>query len=168
MNGWAIECRINAEDPFANFMPSTGVIKRLNFPTGPGVRVESGVYEGYEITPYYDSMIAKLICWGDTRAEAILRMKRALSEIRIVGVKTNVPFHQQLIHSTRFQAGQFDTRFVEDRFEIEEQALIHSDVAAIAATLIAHQQGREAAERIERTDSGRPSLWRWSLRKTWA
>jgi acetyl/propionyl-CoA carboxylase alpha subunit len=168
MTGWAIECRINAEDPFANFMPSTGVIKRLNFPTGPGVRVESGVYEGYEITPYYDSMIAKLICWGDTRAEAILRMKRALGEIRIVGVKTNVPFHQQLFRSTRFQAGQFDTRFVEDRFEIEEQALIHSDVAAIAATLIAHQQGRAAAERIERTDSGRSSLWRWSLRKTWA
>ena len=168
MNGWAIECRINAEDPFANFMPSTGVIKRLNFPTGPGVRVESGVYEGYEITPYYDSMIAKLICWGDTRAEAILRMKRALSEIRIVGVKTNVPFHQQLFRSTRFQAGQFDTRFVEDRFEIEEQSPVHSDVASIAATLIAHQQGRAAAERIERTDPNRPSLWRWSMRKTWA
>jgi acetyl/propionyl-CoA carboxylase alpha subunit len=165
--GWAIECRINAEDPFANFMPSTGLIKRINFPTGPGVRVESGVYEGYEVTPYYDSMIAKLICWGDTRAEAILRMKRALNEFRIMGVKTNVPFHQQLFRSTRFQAGQFDTRFVEDRFEIEEQSQAHSDVAAIAATLIAHRQGREAAERIERSDHGRASHWRWSLRKTW-
>jgi acetyl/propionyl-CoA carboxylase alpha subunit len=167
MTGWAIECRINAEDPFANFMPSTGLIKRISFPTGPGVRVESGVYEGYEITPYYDSMIAKLICWGDTRAEAIVRMKRALNEFRIMGVKTNVPFHQQLFRSARFQAGQFDTRFVEDRFEIEEQSQAHGDVAAIAATLIAHRQGREAAERIERTDHGRASHWRWSLRKTW-
>jgi len=166
-NGWAIECRINAEDPFNNFLPSTGVVTRINFPTGPGVRVESGVYEGYEITPYYDSMIAKLICWGDTRGEAILRMKRALSEFRIMGVKTNVPFHQQLFRSTRFQAGQFDTRFVEDRFAMEEQSLAHADVAAIAATLIAHKQGREAAEHIERTDNGNASHWRWSMRKTW-
>ena len=166
-NGWAIECRINAEDPFSNFMPSTGLVTRINFPTGPGVRVESGVYEGYAITPYDDSMIAKLICWGDTRAEAILRMKRALSEFRIMGVKTNVPFHQQLFESTRFQAGQFDTRFVEDRFVMEEESQEHSDVAAIAATLIAHRQGREAAEHIERTDNGRASNWRWSLRKTW-
>jgi acetyl-CoA carboxylase biotin carboxylase subunit len=166
-NGWAIECRINAEDPFNGFIPSTGVVTRINFPTGPGVRVESGVYEGYEITPYYDSMIAKLICWGDTRAEAILRMKRALNEFRIMGVKTNVPFHQQLFQSTRFQAGQFDTRFVEDRFVMEEESQENSDVAAIAATLIAHRQGREAAEHIERTDNGRASQWRWSMRKTW-
>jgi acetyl-CoA carboxylase biotin carboxylase subunit len=166
-NGWAIECRINAEDPFNNFLPSTGVVTRINFPTGPGVRVESGVYEGYEITPYYDSMIAKLICWGDTRGEAIVRMKRALSEFRIMGVKTNVPFHQQLFRSTRFQAGQFDTRFVEDRFAMEQESLAHADVAAIAATLIAHKQGREAAEHIERTDNGNASHWRWSMRKTW-
>ncbi len=164
--GWAIECRINAEDPFANFMPSTGMVTSINFPTGPGVRVESGVYEGYAITPYYDSMIAKLICWGDTRAEAILRMKRALNEFRIMGVKTNVPFHQQLFSSTRFQAGQFDTRFVEDRFEMEEQSMLHSDVAAIAATLIAHKQGREAAEQIDR-NTERASNWRWSMRKWW-
>ena len=166
-NGWAIECRVNAEDPFANFMPSTGVVTSINFPTGPGVRVESGVYEGYEITPYYDSMIAKLICWGDTRAEAILRMKRALNEFRIMGVKTNVPFHQQLFRSTRFQAGQFDTRFVEDRFAMEEQSLADGDVAAIAATLIAHKQGREAAENIDR-NTERASNWRWSMRKWWA
>jgi acetyl-CoA carboxylase biotin carboxylase subunit len=166
-NGWAIECRINAEDPFANFMPSTGVVTSINFPTGPGVRVESGVYEGYEITPYYDSMIAKLVCWGDTRAEAILRMKRALNEFRIMGVKTNVPFHQQLFRSTRFQAGQFDTRFVEDRFAMEEQSLANGDVAAIAATLIAHKHGREAAEHIDR-NTGRASNWRWSMRKWWA
>ena len=79
--GWAIECRINAEDPFNNFMPSTGTITRIERPTGPGVRVDSGVYEGYEVTPYYDSLIAKLICWGESRAEAIMRMRRALRSI---------------------------------------------------------------------------------------
>ncbi|MCS6773163.1 MAG: acetyl-CoA carboxylase biotin carboxylase subunit [Anaerolineae bacterium] len=165
INGWAIECRINAEDPFMGFIPSTGQITRIHFPTGPGVRVESGVYEGYEVTPYYDSMIAKIICWGDTRAEALLRMRRALNEIRIMGVKTNVPFHQQLLRSTRFQAGQFDTRFVEDRFSIEEAELVHSDVAAIAAALIAHRQGQQAAERIERAETSGISPWRWGLRR---
>jgi len=165
INGWAIECRINAEDPFANFMPSTGKITRIHFPTGPGVRVESGVYEGYEITPYYDSLIAKLIAWGDTRAEALLRMRRALNEFRIMGVKTNVPFHQQLFRSTRFQAGQFDTRFVEDRFMLEEEDPGYSEVAALVATMIAHQQGRQAAEHIERAEVGGISPWRWGLRR---
>ncbi|MCS7324685.1 MAG: acetyl-CoA carboxylase biotin carboxylase subunit [Thermoflexales bacterium] len=165
INGWAIECRINAEDPFANFMPSTGKITRIHFPTGPGVRVESGVYEGYEITPYYDSLIAKLIAWGDTRAEALLRMRRALNEFRIMGVKTNVPFHQQLFRSTRFQAGQFDTRFVEDRFVLEEEDPGYGEVAALVATMIAHQQGRQAAEHIERGEVGGISPWRWGMRR---
>jgi acetyl-CoA carboxylase, biotin carboxylase subunit len=165
-NGWAIECRINAEDPFQNFMPSTGVVTHINFPTGPGIRVESGVYEGFEITPYYDSMIAKLICWGDTRPEALLRLRRALSEIRIMGVKTNIPFHQQLIESTRFQAGQFDTRFVEDRFEMQEQSTKQAHVAAIAATMIAHKQGQAAAEQIGLPEgNGRASAWKWSTRR---
>ncbi|NTU63407.1 MAG: acetyl-CoA carboxylase biotin carboxylase subunit, partial [Chloroflexi bacterium] len=74
--GWAIECRINAEDPFNNFMPSTGTITRIERPTGPGVRIDSSMYEGYEVTPYYDSLIGKLICWGESRAEAIIRMRR--------------------------------------------------------------------------------------------
>ncbi|MGQ9813663.1 MAG: acetyl-CoA carboxylase biotin carboxylase subunit [Candidatus Roseilinea sp.] len=162
--GWAIECRINAEDPFQDFMPSTGVITHLSFPTGPGVRIESGVYEGFEITPYYDSMIAKVICWGDSRAEALMRMRRALSEFRIMGVKTNIPFHLQLIGSLRFQAGTFDTRFVEDRFAIEEQAPPHPDIAAIAATLVAHQWEQQATSRIERRELWGMSRWKWGLR----
>ncbi len=162
-NGCAIECRINAEDPFSNFMPSTGTITRINFPTGPGVRVESGVYEGFTITPYYDSMIAKLICWGDTRAEAVLRMRRALSEFRIMGVKTNVPFHQQLLGSTRFQAGQFDTRFVEDRFRLGEEDRPSVDVAAVAATVVAHQRGQRATE-YSAHDAPVPSRWKWANR----
>ncbi len=89
INGWAIECRINAEDPYNNYLPSTGTITSAQLPTGPGVRVDTGVYEGNEISPYYDSMISKLICYGETRGEAVLRMRRALEEYRIMGVKTN-------------------------------------------------------------------------------
>ncbi|MBN1450813.1 MAG: acetyl-CoA carboxylase biotin carboxylase subunit, partial [Anaerolineales bacterium] len=109
-NGHAIECRINAEDPYNNFLPSTGRITHSLLPTGPGIRVDTGVYPGFEITPYYDPMIAKLIVWGETRAQAILRMRRALEEYRIVGVRTNIPFHQTMMDSTRFMAGQYDTR----------------------------------------------------------
>ena len=163
-NGWAMECRINAEDPFNNFMPSTGTITRINFPTGPGIRVETGVYEGFTISPYYDSMIAKLICWGDTRAEAMMRMRRALREFRIMGVKTNIPFHIQLLSSTRFQAGQFDTRFVEDRFMLQEEDRPHEDIAAIAATLVAHNQSRRATETISRNGNG-TSKWKWAERE---
>src|SRR5512138_306373 len=120
INGHAIECRINAEDPYNNFMPSTGCITHSLIPTGPGVRVDTGVYPGFEITPFYDPMIAKLIVWGETRAQAILRMRRALEEYRIVGVRTNIPFHQTLMDSHRFMGGQYDTRFVEERFSMDD------------------------------------------------
>ncbi|MCA9921573.1 MAG: acetyl-CoA carboxylase biotin carboxylase subunit, partial [Anaerolineales bacterium] len=118
MSGWAIECRINAEDPYNNYLPSTGTITTSRLPTGPGVRVDTGVFPGYEVTPYYDPMISKLICYGESRAEAILRMRRALEEFRIMGVKTNIPFHQHMLDSHRFMTGQFDTKFVEERFSM--------------------------------------------------
>ncbi len=145
INGWAIECRINAEDPYNNFMPSTGQIDHIWPPTGPGVRVDTGVYPGFEISPYYDSLISKLIVWGETRAEAILRMRRALEEYKIVGVHTNIPFHQTLMDSHRFMAGQYDTRFVEERFSMSiahEGKDHYPEIAAILATLVAHQQTR--------------------------
>ena len=162
--GWAIECRVNAEDPFNNFLPSTGVITRIQFPTGPGVRVETGVYEGFAITPYYDSMIAKIICWGDSRPEAILRMRRSLNEFRIMGVKTNIPFHQQLVGSLRFQAGQFDTRFVEDRFTLEDVSNADADIAALVSTLVEHHRGQVAVSHIERGQPLRSSRWKWAPR----
>ncbi len=84
------------------------------------MRVDTGVYPGFEITPYYDSLISKLICWGETRGEAILRMRRALEEYRILGVQDQHPFHQTLMDSHRFMAGQFDTRFVEERFSMDD------------------------------------------------
>lgn len=162
-NGHAIECRINAEDPFNNFMPSTGRITHSLLPTGPGVRVDTGVYPGFEITPYYDPMIAKLIVWGETRAQAILRMRRALEEYRIVGVRTNIPFHQTLMDSHRFMGGQFDTRFVEERFSIKESPEAedeNAEIAAILATLVAHRQ-TELSAQIVRRNARDTSNWKW-------
>ncbi|WKZ38020.1 MAG: acetyl-CoA carboxylase biotin carboxylase subunit [Anaerolineales bacterium] len=162
-NGHAIECRVNAEDPFNGFMPSTGRITHSLLPTGPGVRVDTGVYPGFEITPYYDPMIAKLIVWGETRAQAILRMRRALEEYRIVGVRTNIPFHQTLMDSHRFMGGQFDTRFVEERFSMEGSSEIKNssaEIAAILATLVAHKQTERSAQIVRRNERD-TSNWKW-------
>jgi acetyl-CoA carboxylase biotin carboxylase subunit len=162
--GWAIECRVNAEDPYNNFMPSVGKITTLNVPTGPGVRVDSGVYGGSEITPYYDSMIAKLICWGEDRGEAILRMRRALEEYTIMGVKHNIPFHQNLMNSFSFIAGMFDTKFVEERFSMttyeEAPSEDELETAAIAATLFAHRQRQLASQVVTRGERD-TSNWKW-------
>ncbi|ASF39869.1 acetyl-CoA carboxylase biotin carboxylase subunit [Halobacillus halophilus] len=111
--GWAIECRINAEDPFKNFMPSAGRIEMYLPPGGFGVRVDSAAYPGYMIPPYYDSMVAKLISYGRDRDEAIQRMKRALDEFIIEGVHTTIPFHQRMMEHEIFVGGDFNTMFLE-------------------------------------------------------
>lgn len=113
-NGWSIECRINAEDPARNFMPSPGQISFYLPPGGLGVRVDSAAYPGYTIPPHYDSMIAKLIVWGPTRQEAIDRMKRALTEFAIEGVATTIPFHMKLLEHEGFLRGDFDIKFLEE------------------------------------------------------
>lgn len=113
-NGWAIECRINAENPEKNFMPSAGKIEMYLPPGGPGVRIDSACYPGYSIPPYYDSMVAKLITHGATREEAIAKMKRALSEFVIEGVHTTIPFHLKLMDHEKFISGEFNTRFLEN------------------------------------------------------
>jgi acetyl-CoA carboxylase biotin carboxylase subunit len=113
LNGWAIECRINAEDPDKNFMPSPGTITAYLPPGGFGVRVDSAAYPGYKVTPFYDSMIAKLIVWGATREEAIARMRRALSEFQIEGIKTTIPFHLKVLEHPAFVSGDVNTRFLE-------------------------------------------------------
>ncbi len=112
-NGWSIECRINAENPAKNFMPSAGKIQMYLPPGGFGVRVDSAAYSGYTIPPYYDSMIAKLIVHAPTREEAIARMKRALSEFVIEGVHTTIPFHLKLLEHEKFVEGNFNTKFLE-------------------------------------------------------
>jgi acetyl-CoA carboxylase biotin carboxylase subunit len=163
LNGWAIECRINAEDPFNSFLPSTGKISHSILPTGPGVRVDTGVFPGFEVSPFYDSLISKLVVWGETRAEAVLRMRRALEEYKIVGVKTNIPFHQYLMDSHRFMAGQYDTRFVEERFSMDQSMHAdesHTKIAAICATLAAHHQTQRSAQIIHKGERD-ISNWKW-------
>ncbi|NCP45370.1 MAG: acetyl-CoA carboxylase biotin carboxylase subunit [Flavobacteriales bacterium] len=109
----AIQCRINAEDPFNDFRPSPGTIKTYHAPGGHGIRIDTHVYASYVIPPYYDSMIAKLITIAQTREEAILKMQRALDEYIIEGVKTTIPFHQQLMQDEKFKKGNFTTNFME-------------------------------------------------------
>ena len=109
----SIECRINAEDPFNDFMPNPGRILNLHLPGGHGVRVDTHVYSGYVIPPYYDSMIAKLITTAQTREEAITKMQRALDEILIEGVKTTIPFHQKVMRNPKFLSGKYTTKFMD-------------------------------------------------------
>ncbi len=165
-SGWAVECRINAEDPYNNFLPSVGQVTVHIAPTGPGVRLDSGIYAGYAVTPYYDSMLAKLIAWGETRGEALLRMRRALSEYKIMGLKTNLPFHQKLIDSTRFLAGRYDTNFVEQYMHMQGEDGMgdQAEAAAILATLVEHQQRQQALQFVSSAPNRRQSNWRWRAR----
>lgn len=144
LNGHAVECRIYAEDPENNFIPSIGHITHLHKPDGFGVREDSGVYEGGEISLYYDPMISKLVAWGSDRADAIRRMRRALREYEIGGVKTTIPFCLWVLQHEKFCRGDFDTHFVPNYFTGNEAALQHDEhhdwkklqaVAALAAVL---------------------------------
>jgi acetyl-CoA carboxylase biotin carboxylase subunit len=155
--GHAIECRISAEDPYNNFLPSLGRMDLVEEPAGPGVRVDSSLWSGVEIPYHYDPMLAKLICWGPTREVAIQRMLRALREYVIVGVQTNIPFHQQLLTDKRFLAAEFHTNWLEQEFTMaspdghpDEQA------ALLVAAVLAHLKKRQPLQ----VDSGRAgSSW---------
>jgi len=114
MRGTAIECRINAEDPARNFLPSPGTISKYEVPGGFGVRVDSALYQGYTVQPFYDSLIAKVITWGTNRSQGIERMRRALSEFRIEGIQTTIPMHQAILNHPDYVAGGIHTRFLED------------------------------------------------------
>jgi len=161
--GAAIECRINAEDPYNSYLPSTGLISHSILPTGPGIRVDTGVYPGFEISSYYDPLISKLVSWGESRGQAILRMRRALEEYRIVGVRTNIPFHQRMMDSHRFMGGQYDTRFVEERFSMddsEDNNTANMKIAAVIATLMTHQHLEQSAQIVRRGERD-TSNWKW-------
>jgi len=139
LSGHAIECRIYAEDPTNNFLPSPGRISRLRIPNGPGVRDDGGIYEGAEVSIYYDPMISKFAVHGRTRREAIERMRRALSEYEITGVRTTLPFFREVMIDEEFVAGKLDTGFIDRFFERKEIASemrpANRDLAIIAATL---------------------------------
>ena len=122
LTGHAIECRINAENPAQNFRPCPGRISALHMPGGPGIRIDSAVYQGCEITPYYDSMIAKLITYAPTREEALMKMKWALAEFIVEGVDTNIDFQLNLIKDADVEAGRYDIGFLSRRKDLFPKA----------------------------------------------
>ena len=127
IRGHAIECRINAEDPFT-FIPSPGKVTAWHTPGGPGIRFDSHVYSGYFVPPYYDSMIGKLIAYGDTRETAIARMKIALSEMVVSGIKTNIPLHRELMMDEKFRQGGTSIHYLEERLqEWKTQRTVHKE-----------------------------------------
>ncbi len=160
--GHAIECRICAEDPENNFFPSTGLIERMRDPSGPGVRVESGIHVGYEVPIYYDPLISKLLVWAPTRAEAIERMKRALDEYQIEGIKTTIPFHKAGMESEAFRSGEFDTSFVDEVFypNYAGRGTTHPDIAAVAAALVADAERSKPKPLSESDGGGRGGSWK--------
>jgi acetyl-CoA carboxylase, biotin carboxylase subunit len=173
--GHAVECRVYAEDPEQNFMPSPGRITRLRVPAGPSVRDDGGVYEGAEVSIYYDPLISKLATWGRTRLEAIERMRRALDEYAVGGIKTTLPFFREVMRDEEFVAGRLDTgfipRFNERRRAAEasradapdEDELIRRDVALVAAAL-AYTDSEQRASQQPPTQPA-PSRWKMAGRE---
>jgi acetyl-CoA carboxylase, biotin carboxylase subunit len=171
--GHAVECRVYAEDPEQNFMPSPGRITHLRVPTGPGVRDDGGVYEGAEVSIYYDPMISKLATWGRTREEAIERMRRALDEYMVGGIKTTLPFFREVMRDEEFVSGRLDTSFI-SRFNERRAAatsgdaappveeIVRRDIAALAATLRYAEPARNGSQPQEVVTP--PSRWKLSGR----
>jgi acetyl-CoA carboxylase biotin carboxylase subunit len=144
-NGWAIECRIYAEDPVNGFLPSLGRIVSLSLPYGPGVRNDFGIYQGYDVPLYYDPLLGKLAVWGETRTAAILRMKRALSDLVIEGLRSNHAFHSWVMDQPAFREGNLDTGFIERYFEPEMIAPQEDEIPQflVAAAIRAYQSDRK-------------------------
>jgi acetyl-CoA carboxylase biotin carboxylase subunit len=149
LRGWALECRIYAEDPDHNFFPSPGVIRELVEPHGPGVRVDSGVYRGWEVPIHYDPLLAKLVTCGTDRFQAVARMRRAIGEYRVAGIRTNLEFFRALLGDPEFLAGRLSTRFIEEflgRRSRSGPGDGYLDAAAVATALTY----------AERASNGRP------------
>jgi acetyl-CoA carboxylase biotin carboxylase subunit len=158
INGHAIECRIYAEDPEQNFLPLPGTITRLRVPHGPGVRDDGGVYEGSEVSIYYDPMISKFATYGRDRTEAIDRMRRALHEYEVAGIKTTLPFFREVMEDEEFLSGELDTGFI-PRFQErrKEKSLDEAarDIAVVAAAMETSKKNVTPATAA----SNHPSRW---------
>jgi len=167
--GHAIECRITAEDPFNDFLPATGMIRYLQAPSGPGVRWDGGVEAGNEVTLYYDALLAKLIVWGDTRAAALQRMRRALRELVIVGIPSSQAFHLRVMADPDFQRGDVDVTYLErvgERLLAADLASELTQPLAIAAALLAEEQRTRAAPAPPAAPPpARPSAWTLAARR---
>jgi len=167
--GSAIECRVSAEDPYNSFLPSIGRITGVYEPSGAGVRVDSGIYEGFEVSLYYDPMIAKLVVAGETRGQAIRRMARALSEYKIMGIKTNIPFHQRVMDTASFIGGRFDTAFIERQGDFTGAASPERGrLAALAAAALAYKNRQSSVAKTSAQGNAQPadvSLWKLAARR---
>ena len=165
ISGHAVECRIYAEDPRANFRPAPGPLHVYREPSGPFVRVDSGVVEGMAVPIHYDPMVAKLVVWGKDRAEALARAGRALRDYRIVGIPTSIPFFLALFEDEGFAAGHYDTGFITPEFM---DATVNADdpetaeVAAIAAAIV-----KVEAERHKQPQRATTSAGAWKRPYTW-
>jgi len=170
--GAAIECRISAEDPENRFLPATGTVQALQEPAGPGVRVDSSLYQGLQVPLFYDPLLSKLIVWGNDRAQAIARMRRALTEYQVLGVRTTLPFARWLVENPRFIEGDMSTDFVAEEWDTRnvgatlavarETDLMPDQVAALVGGLLMNENVE--AEKLRRRPSadndGTASRWR--------
>ncbi len=161
MKGHAIECRVYAEDPGMNFMPSPGTIVYVRAPSGPGIRNDSSIYSGSKITPFYDPMISKLIAWGETREVAISKMISALKEFVVLGVKTNIGFLLRVMDDNEFKKGAIDTGFIERHLETLKPASVEIEPVLVAAAIAM----RDAGQGIEKTKYRPSSNWKLFSRK---
>ncbi len=165
MRGSAIECRICAEDSYNNFYPSAGTVYRVIEPGGPGVRLDTSCFSSGQVSLFYDSLIAKLITWGNDRKEAIMRMRRALSEYRILGVKTNIPFHQHVLRDPLFIDGNFNTGYVSERYKPAEGPEIAELISVITASVLENDQQKFQLTRVNDSESaGTAGAWKISSR----
>jgi acetyl-CoA carboxylase biotin carboxylase subunit len=163
--GHAIECRIYAEDPANNWAPSPGQVTGYREPGGPWVRVDSGVYQGGEVTVFYDPMVAKLVVWGADRSAAIQRTLRALREYRVRGILTTIPFFRALLVDPDFVSGDYDTGFLTPaRMERLTVAARNDDIAFIAAAIAAFERDTEV-KRPAQAGASSASPWKWSYRR---
>lgn len=162
--GHAIECRIYAEDPLNNFLPSTGTLNRHRIPSGPGIRVDSGIEEGQEVSIYYDPMISKLCAHAANREDAIQKMLRALHEYKISGVSTTIPFCISVLENANFQKGEYDTHFVLNHYQPEEKFIDHDiNMIALVSSLIVNGNHTDS-ENIHDSSEKRANGW-WTHRK---
>ena len=158
--GWAIECRLTSEDPANGFLPSTGRIEYLHVPGGPGVRWDSGIDVGDDVTLYYDSLLAKLIVWGPDRPQAIARMRRALDELALLGVVTNQGFHRRLLADRAFQDGDLDIQFLDRRADLTQPAPSEHDVLQLAvAAALAEDEARRTRRPLVAGDDHAGDAW---------
>ncbi len=165
--GAAIECRIYAEDPEQNFLPYPGKISTLRTPGGTGVRDDSGIYQGFEVPVFYDSLLSKLVTWGRDRAEAIERMKRALEEYLVVGIKTTIPFYQRVLRTPAFEKGNVTTSFIDDFFKEEKasQKNPYEHIAIAAAAISEFERLTSGSSQVPGASSKKMNAWKILGRK---